>query len=258
MTFKILTDDTRHIVHRSVVRPASDDRFQNQRVRFDPDPDPNSIDSNHDSVLHTDPAKPRYQRAPLKFDRGLSQVPRPKQACRQHRHHQPRPTPNPDQSSSGLGSRNPRPHDDRGDPSDDDSEDEDDDDDGNNDDLPLDTQPPEPPPLLPRVYDVESPDEHYPHIPCDRGDSDVPVSDHDVARPPRTRTQVDRLTYNSRSHSSPLRLAAQALIIGLNLYSTYDLQTPMESVYVGDPLDINPDPTQFTLGTLTTRESNKL
>ena len=33
---------------------------------------------------------------------------------------------------------------------------------------------------------------------------------------------------------------------------------PLKLTYVGSPVDINPDPTQFTLGDLTTWESNKL
>ena len=32
----------------------------------------------------------------------------------------------------------------------------------------------------------------------------------------------------------------------------------MEPTYVGNPIDLNPDPTQFTLGNLTSWESNKL
>ena len=34
--------------------------------------------------------------------------------------------------------------------------------------------------------------------------------------------------------------------------------TPLEPTYVGNPIDINPDQTQFTLGGLTTWESRKL
>ena len=34
--------------------------------------------------------------------------------------------------------------------------------------------------------------------------------------------------------------------------------TPLKPTYVGNPANINPDPTQFTLGSLTTWESRKL
>jgi hypothetical protein len=37
MTFKILTEDSQQVIHRSVIRPSSDDRFRNKRVRFEPD-----------------------------------------------------------------------------------------------------------------------------------------------------------------------------------------------------------------------------
>ena len=58
---------------------------------------------------------------------------------------------------------------------------------------------------------------------------------------------------------SPLQHAAQALILGLALHSTYDIVTPLcPALEVNTILDINPDPTQFTLGQLSTWESHKL
>jgi hypothetical protein len=44
MTFKILTDDSHKVVHRSVIRPAKDDRFKNKRVRFESTPTPDLKD----------------------------------------------------------------------------------------------------------------------------------------------------------------------------------------------------------------------
>ena len=41
LTFKILTEDTHQVLHRSVVHPAKDDKCKNKRVHFEPDPDPN-------------------------------------------------------------------------------------------------------------------------------------------------------------------------------------------------------------------------
>ena len=79
-----------------------------------------------------------------------------------------------------------------------------DDDDGSNDDMILATQPPEPPPLLSRVYDVESLDNDAPDPPCDRGDANKYTSDPNAEQPSHTQTQVDRFTFNSRSHSLPL------------------------------------------------------
>ena len=73
------------------------------------------------------------------------------------------------------------------------------------------------------------------------------MPDPHVECPSRTQTQVNWLTFNLHSHTSPIRLAAQALIIGLGLHSMYDLMTPLQPTYVGNPIDINPDPTQFTL-----------
>ena len=247
-----------------------DDRFKNQWVHFDPELDMITPDSappatTSNTPLHSDPGKSRYHRAPLKFDHGLSQAPRPKQERCQHRRHQPCPTPNSDQSPSTSGSRM---HAERGGISD--NEDKDRDDEGMNEDdnddvfeddiLPA-TQPPELPSLLSRVFDVESPDNDIPDIPCNRGDpnhSTIPDGPHhlppdpNVERPSHIQTQVDWLTFNSHSHTSPIRLTAQALIIGRGLHSTYDPMTPLEPTYVGNPIDIDPEPTQFTLGSLTT------
>ena len=48
------------------------------------------------------------------------------------------------------------------------------------------------------------------------------------------------------------------LILGLALHSTYDIVTPLYPALEVNPIDINPDPTQFTLGQLSTWESRKL
>jgi hypothetical protein len=68
MTFKILTEDSHKMIHRSVLRPAKDDRFKNKRVRFDPEPDPDSKDEEKDTV---DPEL-TFARQRLKIDQGLS------------------------------------------------------------------------------------------------------------------------------------------------------------------------------------------
>ena len=75
LTFKILTDSTEEVIHRSVVRPANDRRFQNQRVRFDPEldpdvtPDPDTDDDNTEPPqLQIQPSstqnRPRNLKAP--------------------------------------------------------------------------------------------------------------------------------------------------------------------------------------------------
>ena len=93
---------------------------------------------------------------------------------------------------------------------DDEDKDEDDDDDVFDDDMLPATQPPE---LLSQVYDVESPDGNIPHIPRKRGDPNDPTlpdiqhnhtADPDVQCPSRTQTQVNWLTFKSRSYTSPL------------------------------------------------------
>ena len=58
---------------------------------------------------------------------------------------------------------------------DDEDKDENDDNDAFDDDMLPATQPPELPPLLSQVYDVESPDGDIPDIPCDRGDPNNPT-----------------------------------------------------------------------------------
>ena len=57
---------------------------------------------------------------------------------------------------------------------------------------------------------------------------------------------------------SPLQHAAQVLILGPALHSTYDIVTPLGPMLEVNPIDINPDPTQFTLGQLSTWELCKL
>ena len=57
---------------------------------------------------------------------------------------------------------------------------------------------------------------------------------------------------------SPLQHAAEVLILGLALHSTYDIVKPLHPTLEVHPININPDPTQFTLGQLSTWESCKL
>lgn len=74
LTYKVLTDDTRKVIHRSVLRPATDDRFRNKRVRFEPPPD--------EGAPSTGEGRGRRQ---LKVDMGLSQRKNKKQIRRQLR-----------------------------------------------------------------------------------------------------------------------------------------------------------------------------
>ena len=74
MTFKILTDDTKQIIFRSVIRPANDDRFKNKRVRFEPDPE-DSEDEEEKGALTYAPRR-------LKIDQGLSRRQKRKQVRR--------------------------------------------------------------------------------------------------------------------------------------------------------------------------------
>jgi hypothetical protein len=80
LTFKVLTEDSNKVIHRSVLRPALDDRFQNKRVRFDPDPDPCELSADDDD----DPGL-SYGRRRLKIDQGLSKRRNRKQSRRQVR-----------------------------------------------------------------------------------------------------------------------------------------------------------------------------
>jgi hypothetical protein len=79
MTFKILTEDSHKVIHRSVLRPAKDDRFKNKRVRFDPEPDPDPKDEDNDTI---DPEL-TFARRRLKIDQGLSRRRKRKQIRRQ-------------------------------------------------------------------------------------------------------------------------------------------------------------------------------
>ena len=233
MTFKILTDDTNRVVHRSVLRPTTDDRFKNQRVRFVPDSEDEPI-----STPPPDSDCPRQRRPPLKSDQGLSCVPRPKQNRRQHRRHQfPTPPPTPDPTSTDLGEVTSLNIDD---------DDPDPDPTGTMDDVA-----PNLPPLHTRVYDIESPDDDVLPDP-------TPTTGTHTQHPPCTRSKVDRLMFTSHSVISPLHHVVQALLLGLALHSTYDLITPFCPPVELHPVDINPDPTQFTLQPLTAPESRKL
>jgi hypothetical protein len=80
LTFKILTKDSNKVIHRSVIRPALDDRFQNKRICFDPEPDPcePTDDERDDTSLS-------YGRRRLKIDQGLSKHRKRKQLRRQLR-----------------------------------------------------------------------------------------------------------------------------------------------------------------------------
>ena len=76
---------------------------------------------------------------------------------------------------------------DRGDtPEDEGEEEDDDDDDGMDNDMLLAAQPPDLPPLLSRVYVIESPDHDIPDISSDRGDLNSCILDHNDERPSQT------------------------------------------------------------------------
>jgi hypothetical protein len=85
MTFKILTEDTHKVVHRSVIRPAKDDRFKNKRVRFEPDPEPDPDPNLKDEGDETEDRGLTFARRRLKIDQGLSRQKKRKQIRRQDR-----------------------------------------------------------------------------------------------------------------------------------------------------------------------------
>ena len=96
MTFKILTEDSHKVVHRSVIRPAKDDRFKNKRVRFDPKPDPDPTDEDDD----TDEPGLTFARRRLKIDQGLSRQRKRKQIrCQLRRPNSVQPDERVDQST---------------------------------------------------------------------------------------------------------------------------------------------------------------
>jgi hypothetical protein len=80
LTYKILTEDTHKVVHRSVVHLAKDDRFKNKRVRFEPDSEP--VSTGADDAI-TDESMLQLGRRRLKIDQGLSRQKKRKQVCRQ-------------------------------------------------------------------------------------------------------------------------------------------------------------------------------
>ena len=87
LTFKILTEDSQQVVHRSVIRPATDDRFRNKHVHFAPEPEtePHTKTSIDPSAEHIDRGGLTYGRRRLKIDRGLSRRRKPKQVRHQQR-----------------------------------------------------------------------------------------------------------------------------------------------------------------------------
>ena len=85
MTFKILTEDTHKVVHRSVICPAKDDCFKNKRVRFEPDPDPKPDPNPADEDDETEKPGLTFARRWLKIDQGLSRQKKRKQIRRQGR-----------------------------------------------------------------------------------------------------------------------------------------------------------------------------
>jgi hypothetical protein len=77
MTFKILTNDNKKIIFRSVLRPAKDDRFPNKRVRFEPDSE--EVDNADEKGTLS------YAPRRLKIDQGLLKRKKIKQVRRQER-----------------------------------------------------------------------------------------------------------------------------------------------------------------------------
>jgi hypothetical protein len=99
LTFKILTEDTHKVIHRSVVRPAKDDRFRNKRVRFEPEGDSDPSSKEEGDGGQDEPGL-QFGRRQLKIDKGLSRQKKRKQLRRQER--RPRsvsPTPTNQQST---------------------------------------------------------------------------------------------------------------------------------------------------------------
>ena len=137
MTFKILTEVTNHVVHWSILWPATDNLFKSQCMHFNPKPD---IVTLMPEFSDPNTGKSCQHRAPLKFDHGLSHVPRPKQSCCQCQCHQsPTPMPTPDPLPSAFGSTSTTVNANGGGT----SEDEDDEDGDPEDDKDTDTEPPD-------------------------------------------------------------------------------------------------------------------
>lgn len=259
LTYKILTDDTHKIIHRSVLRPATDDRFQNKRTRFEPPVETDSEPPATDTLT--------FNRRRLKIDQGLSRQRKRKQVRRQIR----RPgsvsggTPNAGDSSNDELDLN--------------------DDDGRNDDngelasdahldhedrcttsrifdvehisIPVDDNLPDDrggddsPPLTDRGADEETDD---PPQLLDRGVKDAPTG----RRSTRRTNPMDRLCFRTAT-STPLRSLIGGLIVGLSFGYTYDTPVPQHHpVIEGSPVHLNPNPDQFAFGSLTARESARL
>jgi viroplasmin and RNaseH domain-containing protein len=93
LTFKLLTQDTKEIIYRSVVRPANDNRFRNLRAVDDEDADDKLLTQSIDDPIGPMNKKPtlEYSHRRLKIDKGLSKRPKTKQIRRQRRRSQKTP-----------------------------------------------------------------------------------------------------------------------------------------------------------------------
>ena len=83
MTFKVLTEDTHKVIHRSVIRPAKDDHFKNKHIRFEPDPDPDPSPDPKAEDNDTEGPRLTFACRRLKIDQGLSRQKKRKQIRRQ-------------------------------------------------------------------------------------------------------------------------------------------------------------------------------
>ena len=256
MTFKILMEDTHKVVHRSVIRPAKDDRFKNKRVRFEPDPNPKPDPNPTDEDTETEKPGLTFACRRLKIDQGLSRQKKRKQIRRQDR----RPTStNP---MTGLNQSTPEPTNaapnvERGEIAHE-----------NGIEIESKTTP-----TRSQVYDIE--EIELDDIPKDGGGPNLvggkdfektPEHANDAQdKPPpttrrsnRNRGAVDRLSFHTKGTHSSLKSLVKGFLLGLTIHYNYDSTKPRDIGFQGRQPELNQNPTQFRLETLTLAESSKL
>jgi hypothetical protein len=245
MTVKILTEDTKKIIIRSVIRPAKNDRFQNKRVQFEPSPDAPDEDAECGMLTY----RPRR----LKIDQGLSKRKKSKQLRRQ----QCRPASMLPPATSTLADWTvPNP---------------------SGEDL---SSPPTPGPIrTPLIVGKYSGENHeaLEHVPddsavpsTDDASTPDPINNLEVDTEPaltsrrshRQRRPVDRLTLTTKAMSQPgfLQSAQKGIVLGLgiSLLDTFQVFPSKEAHLQGSPPPINAHPERTTVGVLTTSEARRL
>jgi hypothetical protein len=267
MTFKILTRDTQQVVHRSVIRPAKDDKFKNKRVLVDPVPISSELPDD-DPVSANDTPSLVFGQRRLKIDKGLSKRRNRKQLRRQARHpNSILPPVTEEASTSNSDDTNVAVNGGDMATSEDESDDE---------PIPIIDDKPQ---AHSKVYDVEDLSLNTPKGEIatentadpiydpnyDTGDpkadahhgGDVP-DDNGLRRSRRQTQPSNRMTFNARTVKSSLKSLIRGFLLGMAVHSNYDRVKPQNVSCDNENHVLNRNPTQFNLGTLHKQELDKL